>query len=69
MVASPEVPRNAQQGKVKAAPKRRPSAAKRIIRAGAPLRESSDPMREADAPSTEEVVATLGVVVCPPHRG
>jgi hypothetical protein len=36
MVAPPEIPRNAQQGKALAAPKRRPSAAKRIIRAEVP---------------------------------
>ena len=36
LVAPPEIPRNVHQGKAKAAPKRRPSAAKRIIRAEVP---------------------------------
>jgi hypothetical protein len=31
--------------------------------------ESSDPMREAGAPSTVGVVMLSGMVMCPPHRG
>jgi hypothetical protein len=41
------------------------------MKAGAPLRESSDPMREAGAPRTWELRegATLLSRVCAPHRG
>ena len=52
MVAPPEISRNAQSGKVKAARVRGPqSAAKDSIRAGAQW-GSPDPMSEADGPST-----------------